>query len=1003
MGLIKFLGVMYFSAVCAAVDYEDVTDMNLSVTSTRAPSAENDTIHEPPVPSLHMLSHWQEVFPFEEAYFECRVNDSSDWTFSWYRNGQPVQDADQNVSLNSSHQALLTITAASQKYSGTYSCKAHHKTKGNSTNSNEIELKVYADRPKPVLVPDPKLEPMFPGESVTFQCMINMSFGWEYLWFHENKKIQGSYNNTYEIVSLALSDNGQYSCEAKRGERPFYTERSKTFTLHVSEPPTPILKLQTSWSDVFLRESVKLTCDVGNPNWKFIWHRNGKALQDDPVIVLSLGSSLLNITSVSRDHQGIYACKAHLETRRVSSALSNTINVTVYKSIPKPSLSKNPVLNSMFVGENVSFTCKVKVGSNWMYHWFKDENELAATNETIQINLSTHNAGTYWCKATRGQSTSTDISDQLIQNVLEIPLPSLTLSSDWADVFPTESVKFSCAMVDSSSWTYTWLRDNQAIPSDSTISFGLDGATLSIGSASPYHGGQYSCSGKLKSRSVISNFTSGLKLIVYENIPKPSLRKDPVLNSMFVGENITFTCKVQVGSDWVYHWFKDKKEVVATNETLQIHLSTHDAGTYWCKATRGQNISTDISDQLIQNVLEIPLPSLTPSNHWADVFPTESVTLRCAMANSSSWTYTWRRDNQVIHSDDTVTFGLDRATLSIRSASPAHGGLYSCSGKLRSRSVISNFTSGLQLTVYDDKPIIQMEQEPEHMVMHTGDSVTYTCHINVSFGWWYMWFKDDTQLTVSGKNYTIGSVDRKNTGSYKCQAARGKPTAIFKTEQSRPLRLKVEERPSANIIVLTGWSEVFSTDSLVLKCEVKGNEDKWNYTWFMEGQWIPNSSSDKYTVTPQNDPKQSQYVCQGIRLGRPSFSKKSDPLTTKNLLLKRRVLLSISGCIFFGILAVFFGCVILRVTRKPAEDDGGPEEAELFLTMAQLKNRDDAPCPLVDYITNEELDPPTKEGVDITCTESNAPLVTLQEDQAVTTESSDRPPEEEGALVSFQH
>lgn len=35
------------------------------------------------------------------------------------------------------------------------------------------------------------------------------------------------------------------------------------------------------------------------------------------------------------------------------------------------------------------------------------------------------------------------------------------------------------------------------------------------------------------------------------------------------------------------------------------------------------------------------------------------------------------------------------------------------------------------------------------------------------------------------------------------------------------------------------------------------------------------------------------------------------------VVLKRRILLSISGCLFFGIIAVFIGCVALRIFRKP--------------------------------------------------------------------------------------
>ncbi|KAF3860482.1 hypothetical protein F7725_000737 [Dissostichus mawsoni] len=129
---------------------------------------------------------------------------------------------------------------------------------------------------------------------------------------------------------------------------------------------------------------------------------------------------------------------------------------------------------------------------------------------------------------------------------------------------------------------------------------------------------------------------------------------------------------------------------------------------------------------------------------------------------------------------------------------------------------------------------------------------------------------------------------------------------------------------------------------------------------FKEGRPINHLISEKHKVTPQNNPEQSLYTCQGIRSGRPSYSKFSESFTTKNLLLKRRVLLSISGLIFFGIIAVLLGCIVLRVFRKPDDGDENPEETELFLTMAQLKERDDAPCPMVQYITDAELNSPPK-------------------------------------------
>nr|XP_057939709.1 carcinoembryonic antigen-related cell adhesion molecule 5-like [Doryrhamphus excisus] len=837
MRFLRVLGVVYLAAVCLAQDplhdtstfrvgfatssrsnvteAIDVTSTFTDILPTNQASTENQTIYEPPVPSLSLKSPWLEVFPFENVELRCRINDSSDWSFTWYKSGNLVQETDPNFSFNLSSGAVLTIVAASPAYSGMYRCQGHHKVKGNSINSEPLHLKVHPNKPSPTLTRNPNLELMYPGESVTFRCRIQISSGWDYMWYHNDQEIQES--NTFRVDSLVPSDTGRYHCKAKRGKTPFYSEPSETSTLQVSEPPTPTLNHVTSWLDVFENETVELTCDMNSSDWTFAWRRNEKPLPKDPALELSAGGSLLNITSASQVFQGKYACKAQHKSRNVTTAFSNTAIVQVYENTPKPSLSKDPVLNSMYVGENTTFTCKVDVANAWVYRWYKDGKQLNATDRTLQIShLSPHHAGTYRCRATRGQRTSTYLSDQMIQDVLEIPVPSLLLGTEWVDVFPTESVTLSCEITKTSDWMYTWQRDGQAIQRDAGVSLGSDGRTLSIVSASSHHQGQYSCSGKLKSRSVSSDSSSGVEILVY-----------------------------------------------------------------------------------------------------------------------------------------------------------------------------------------DHKPQIVLVRDPDYILMHDGDSVSYSCHVNVSSGWEYRWYKDDAPLPVSGNNYTISPVSVRNTGSYQCQAIRGRTSGIYQTQQSVPLRLQVEERPSANIVVLTGWSEVFSTDSLVLQCEVKGSEDTWNYTWFRKGDRIGNSSSDKYTVTPQNDPEQSQYTCQGIRTGRPAYSSESYSLTTKNLLLKRRVLLSISGCILFGIVAVFCGCVILKITRKTDDNEDRPEDGEMFLTMAQLKDRVDVPCLLVDYITDTELNAPAKESEDIMCSETTQLPEIKQEDQAATTESTDTP-KEDGALLSFQ-
>ncbi|GLD46134.1 titin-like isoform X2 [Lates japonicus] len=1000
MWLIKVLGVIYFTAVCAAQYTEDVTDTYRNVPPTSPVPEPTTAVYEPPTPTLHLQSTWLEVFPFEKVELYCNITDSSDWTINWHKDEDEVKDSDPNVSF-SAERSILTITAASNTHSGNYSCKGQHRTKGFYTqDSKSLKVTVNKNNPKPTLSRQPNYNKMFPGENVTFTCRVDGN-GWEFLWYHNENEIPASNTDTYTIKT-SLSNSGQYHCKAKRGKGPFYTEKSDPMSLQVSE--------------------------------------------NDPI----------------------------------------------------STVSKNPAFNLMYVGETVNFTCSVDVGSDWKYQWYKNGEELpSSTNKTLIRTLGLFDTGNYSCIATRGATTSTALSEEMLQEVYAIPQPFLKQETPWLDVFPTEGVKLSCEMKGSSGWMYTWSKDKQRVVADDTVSFGQDGATLSILSASAKHKGKYTCEGRLQGRSVSSRPSFELSLTVYdekprvkltqypeytvmfpeesvsfschiivssgwvyqwykdgaqlsqsgnshnislvgtkdtgsytcqvkrggdmvfksdhsqavrfkveEKRPKPVMTQDPN-DKVYAGETVSFECKVEISSGWEYHWYKDNTALQVSGSSFKIHnANSSNSGSYECMAKRDKSMyRTERSDGQNLRISEIPVPSLKLETPWLDVFPTERVNFSCGMEDN--WIYTWYKDGKAIHSDGTVSTSSDGATLNITSAATSHRGQYSCSGKLNSktRSVTSHASPGVTLSVYDTKPKLTLMQNPDYGVMYTEDSVCFSCHINVSSGWEYLWYKDGAKLSQSGNSQNI-SLQTKDTGSYTCQVRRGTDT-VFLSDQSQQVELDVKERPQAKIILLTGWSEVFSTDSLVLQCAVQDSQDTWNYTWSKESEEINQLPSERHTVTPQNDPNQSLYTCKGIRAGRPSYSKCSDSFKTRNLLLKRRVLLAISGCLFFGLIAVLLGCIALRFFRKPAGDEDNPEESNLFLTMAQLKDRSDAPCPLVQYITDASLNDATlndasKEGDEngTVCNETTPLPITTEEDQAVTTDSHET--EENGGLVSFK-
>uniref|UniRef100_A0A669EYV7 Ig-like domain-containing protein n=1 Tax=Oreochromis niloticus TaxID=8128 RepID=A0A669EYV7_ORENI len=778
-----------------------------------------------------------------------------------------------------------------------------------------------------------------------------------------------------------------------------------------SEIPVPTITETPKWAHVFPTESVKFKCGIGPDsfNWMYTWYRDGKQVNADGTVSFDANGAGLSISSASAGHTGKYNCSGKIQNRAVTSQTSSEVSLTVYAQKPTLTLTRDPDYDVMFAGEAVTFSCAISVQSEWTYLWYKDGSEVTGSSDKLAVQIKgTGNGGSYTCKATRGPNPAfiTDSSAPEQLNVQEIPVPTITETPKWAHVFPTASVKFKCGIgPDSYNWIYTWYRDGKQVNADGTVSFNANGAGLSISSASAGHTGKYNCSGKIQNRAVTSQTSSEFSLTVYAQKPTLTLTRDPDYDVMFAGEAVTFSCAISVQSEWTYLWYKDGSEVTGSSDKLAVQIKgTGNGGSYTCKATRGPNPAfiTDSSAPEQLNVQEIPVPTITETPKWTHVFPTESVKFKCGIGpDSYNWIYTWYRDGKQVNADGTVSFNANGAGLSISSASAGHTGKYKCSGKIQNRAVTSQTSSEFSLTVYAQKPTLTLTRDPDYDVMFPGEAVNFSCAISVQSEWKYLWYKDGSEVIGSSDKLAVQIKGTGNGGSYTCKATRG-PNPAFITDLSAPEQLNVQELPKASIVLLTGWSDVFSTDSLILLCEVKESTHNWtHYTWLKEVEQI-DSFSEKHAVTPSNDPDQSTYTCRAHADERPLYSKSSDSFKTKNLLLKRRVLLSISGCIVFGIAAVFIGCVALRVFRKPNGRDDKMEEVNLFPTMAELKITD-VPCPLVEYITDASLNAPAKEEEEengTVCSETTPLPITKQEDQAATTDNQETT-ETNGGLSSF--
>ena len=99
---------------------------------------------EIPAPQVKKQMLRLDVFPTEKVNLSCQMDGTSDWIFTWYKDGQELH-AGQVVSFDTK-KATLFISSASASFRGEYKCKGRLNDRPVSTNySSGVILTVYGE------------------------------------------------------------------------------------------------------------------------------------------------------------------------------------------------------------------------------------------------------------------------------------------------------------------------------------------------------------------------------------------------------------------------------------------------------------------------------------------------------------------------------------------------------------------------------------------------------------------------------------------------------------------------------------------------------------------------------------------------------------------------------------------------------------------------------------------------------------------------------------------
>ncbi|XP_052450282.1 carcinoembryonic antigen-related cell adhesion molecule 5-like isoform X9 [Carassius gibelio] len=821
----------------------------------------------------------------------------------------------------------------------------------------------------------------FHGEKVSLKCVIQDSNSWNYTWFKGLNEIVSNDETNIQGNTLTLSvqsgHGGVYECQAELQDRNVTTAKSPPHSLRVHELPKPELSIVSQWKTFYPTEKLTLKCSIKEDSnkWDYEWFRNGALLSQDKDI--SFSGNTLSISSVNVVHAGQYTCRGKHQTRKpVTTGKTEALQLNVHDTTPKPTITKNQWFEPFYSKERVQLNCNMP-GVGWEYHWYKGSNRLTTSPEFTIDSVSVTDTGNYQCKAQRGDFS---VDSETLQVRVQDP-PKPQIQSEWTEAFHGEKVSLQCVIQDSESWKYTWLRDqNKIVSSDVT---NIKGNTLTL-SVQSDHGGVYECQAELQDRNVMTGKSPPHSLTVHGPQPTIVLKQDPSYPEIYTGEQVRLICSIQEKtSKWQYIWEKDSRQVNTdpSNPVYTIQsASLPQNGEYSCQVRRGEKTSSK-SRKL--TVKEPPKPELSIMSQWKTFYPTEKLTLKCSIKeDSDKWDYEWFRNGAPLSQDKDISFSGNK--LSISSVNVVHAGQYTCRGKHQTRKpVTTGKTEALQLHVHDITPKADISKHQWFEFFYTEERVHLNCTMS-GVGWQYQWYKGSSPL-IKNAELAFSSVSHTHIGDYHCKAQRGDFSV-----NSETLQVQVQARPAVSLSLETELGDIMTGD-MTLRCNVSDGR-QWNYTWFMNGQQL-NETSDLLKRKGNEETIKSEFKCKGINTERPLYSALSDGFIANNIIFKRKILLAISLCLVCCIVILIIGCIVLKITRKPEVKETAQDD--LFFSMTDSKIQ--AASPMKEYMDNSptELEE-CQEKEELITDRTSA----VQEDAVIKDEET--PASEANGLISFK-
>ena len=325
----------------------------------------------------------------------------------------------------------------------------------------------------------------------------------------------------------------------------------------------------TSGTQYTLQLSAQRT-DTGTLQLTTTWLNNATAA--------TLSTTVVNTGATNFNFDGI-AVRPQSAASSSTNIVFNEVRVELVPAGTPPSIGTQPQDQSVFVGQNATFTVIASGTAPLSYQWFYNNDTLLtdATNASLTItNAQLSDTGGYSVTVTNAFGPAESASANLTVSVPTAPI--IVTQPQSQTVLPGQGAVFTVTAGGSAPLSYQWYFNTNTVLTNATS------ATLTLTNVQVTDGGAYSV--------VVSNFvsttpSSNAILTVNTNPVAPSFTSQPSSQTVLVGGTAVFNAVATGTTNISYQWDKNGAPITgATSSTLTLtNVQATDDGSYTLTAS----------------------------------------------------------------------------------------------------------------------------------------------------------------------------------------------------------------------------------------------------------------------------------------------------------------------------------------------------------------------------------------------------------------------------------